>query len=380
MSRNYFKAVAILVGTVLGAGIFAVPYVIQKAGILSILIYFPILLSIQLTLHLFYAEIVLANSEKHRMVGYVGYYFNGFFKKIAFFIALLGKNGTLLAYIILGGLFLHQLLSPRWGGTEFFYTIILFIIETAIVLFGLKMIARAEAFLTVLLVLAIAGLSWRSLGFWNVDNYELINLKNLLLPYGVVFFAIGGQSAIPEICRLLEKEKRKIRSAIIWGTILPVVLIAFFAFLVIGVTGVETSSDVMLGLSTQLDNSMMVPALIFGLLAIVTSYIIISQSLREVYWWDQGIDKNLAWLLAAGVPFLLYLIGIRNLTGVIGLTGAITGGLYGIILIAVYYRVKEAKNSKRRTIFKGNLRKRMAIFLSLAFVLGTILEIWNYFK
>ncbi len=378
MSRNYFKAVAILAGTILGAGIFTVPFVVQKAGILSILIYFPILHSIQLILHLIYAEIVLSTSENHRMVGFVGIHFNKSFKRIAFLISLLGKHGTLVAYIILGGIFLHQLLNPWWGGTEFFYTVALFIAETIVILFGLKMIAKAEAVLTILLILAIGGLSWRSLGYWDVSNYSLLNFKNLLLPYGVIFFAIGGQAAIPEVCRLLKNEKRKIRSAIVWGTFLPVALIAFFAFLMIGVTGANTSPDVLVGLSTHLDNWIMSLALIFGLLAVTTSYLVISQSLREVYWWDEGMNKYFSWFLAASVPFILFLIGVRDLTSVIGLTGSITGGLYGIILIGVYFKVRKKK--KRRKVLNKGLSKSLAVILCLAFVLGVVAEVISFLK
>jgi tyrosine-specific transport protein len=378
MSKNYFKAIAILAGTVLGAGIFTVPFVIQKAGILSILIYFPLLHGVQLTLHLIYAEIVLATKEKHRMVGYVGIYFNGFYKKIAFLISLLGKNGTLVAYIILGGMFLHQLLGPFWGGNLVFYTTLLFIIETTIVLLGLKMIAKAEVFLTVLLVIAIGALSWRSFGHLNVGNYELLNFKNLLMPYGAIFFAIGGQAAIPEICQLLQNEKRKIRSAIIWGTFLPVALIAFFAFLMIGVTGANTTPDVLAGLANQLDSWIMVLALLFGLLAVVTSYIVISQSLKEIYWWDEGINKYLAWFLATTIPFGIYLIGVNDLIAVIGLTGAITGGLYGIILISIYLKVQDKK--RRRLVYKKYLNKKLAWGLSLAFILGVVLEIIGFWK
>jgi tyrosine-specific transport protein len=378
MSKNYFKAIAILAGTVLGAGIFTVPFVIQKAGILSILIYFPLLHGVQLTLHLIYAEIVLATKEKHRMVGYVGIYFNGFYKKIAFLISLLGKNGTLVAYIILGGMFLHQLLGPFWGGNLVFYTTLLFIIETTIVLLGLKMIAKAEVFLTVLLVIAIGALSWRSFGHLNVGNYELLNFENLLMPYGAIFFAIGGQAAIPEICQLLQNEKRKIRSAIIWGTFLPVALIAFFAFLMIGVTGANTTPDVLAGLANQLDSWIMVLALLFGLLAVVTSYIVISQSLKEIYWWDEGINKYLAWFLATTIPFGIYLIGVNDLIAVIGLTGAITGGLYGIILISIYLKVQDKK--RRRLVYKKYLNKKLAWGLSLAFILGVVLEIIGFWK
>jgi tyrosine-specific transport protein len=290
----------------------------------------------------------------------------------------LGKNGTLVAYIILGGMFLHQLLGPFWGGNLVFYTTLLFIIETTIVLLGLKMIAKAEVFLTVLLVVAIGALSWRSFGHLNVGNYELLNFENLLMPYGAIFFAIGGQAAIPEICQLLQNEKRKIRSAIIWGTFLPVALIAFFAFLMIGVTGANTTPDVLAGLANQLDSWIMVLALLFGLLAVVTSYIVISQSLKEIYWWDEGINKYLAWFLATTIPFGIYLIGVNDLIAVIGLTGAITGGLYGIILISIYLKVQDKK--RRRLVYKKYLNKKLAWGLSLAFILGVVLEIIGFWK
>ena len=378
MNKNYLKSIAILTGTVLGAGIFTVPYVIQKAGVLSLFIYFPILFTIQLVLHLIYAEIVLASGKIHRMVGYVGVYYNGFLKKVAFLISLLGKHGTLVAYIILGGMFFYQLLSPRWGGSLSFYTTLLFLIEIFIVLFGLKMIAKAEIFLTTLLVLAIASLSWRGMLYWDASNYDLLNWNNLLMPYGAIFFAIGGQAAIPEICRVLKNEKRKIRSAIIWGTVLPVFLIAFFAFLMVGVTGSNTTPDVLSGLSGRLDSRIMVSTLLFGLLAVSTSYIVISQSLREVYWWDMGINKYLSWFLATTIPFVIYLIGVRNITEVISVTGAITGGLYGIILISVYLKVQAKK--RRKIAFKGHLSKGLAMFLSGAFIAGVIAELWNFIK
>ncbi len=378
MNKNYFKAIAILAGTVLGAGIFTVPYVIQKAGIFSIILYFPILCWVQLILHLIYAEIVLATKKRHRMVGYVGIYFNVFLKKISFLISILGKNGTLVAYVILGGMFLHQLLNPFWGGSLILYTILLFFIETLIVFFGLKMIAKVEVFLTALLIIAIGSLSWRSFGYLNFNNYDFLNLNNLLMPYGAIFFAIGGQAAVPEVCQLLKNEKRKIRSAIIWGTFLPVVLIAFFAFLMVGVTGSETTPDVLAGLTSKFNNWIMVPALLFGLLTVVTSYIVISQSLKEVYWWDEGINEYLAWFLATVVPFGIYLIGVKDLIGVIGLTGAITGGLYGIILISIYLKVQEKK--RQRLVCKKYLNRKLALGLSLIFILGVILEIFGFFK
>jgi len=183
---------------------------------------------------------------------------------------------------------------------------------------------------------------------------------------------------VPEICRLLKDEKSKIQKAIVWGTLLPVGLITFFAFLMVGVLGSNITPDVLSGLSSYLDNQVLTASLIFGLLAVITSYIVISQSLREVYWWDEGINKNLAWFLAAIVPFGLYLAGVRDLTGVIGLTGAITGGLYGIILIAIYVKIRKKK--KKNKFFKINFNKSLVIILFSAFILGVVTELWAFLK
>jgi len=368
----------ILIGTVLGAGIFAVPFVIQKAGVSSILIYFPVLFFLQLIIHLIYAEIILSTKSRHRMVGYVGVYFNKVFKDIALLIALLGKHGTLIAYIILGGIFFYQLLSPIFGGTELMYISILFAIESFLVLFGLKIIAKAETFLTGLLMVVIVGLGFKSLGYWDAGNFNLVNLEHVLLPYGTIFFAIGGQAAIPEICRLLKKEKEKIRSAVILGTFIPTVLVAAFAFLMVGVAGPATTPDLLVGLGTRLDSGMMILALGIGLLAVTTSYMVISQALREIYWWDLGMNKNWAWFWASLIPFLLFLIGANDLNRVVGITGAITGGLFGIILILVYFKVK--KKSHRTKILKVHLSKGVAWVLSLAFIAGVISELIILFK
>jgi vacuolar-type H+-ATPase subunit I/STV1 len=146
----------------------------------------------------------------------------------------------------------------------------------------------------------------------------------------------------------------------------------------IGVTGANTTPDVLAGLANQLDSWIMVLALLFGLLAVVTSYIVISQSLKEIYWWDEGINKYLAWFLATTIPFGIYLIGVNDLIAVIGLTGAITGGLYGIILISIYLKVQDKK--RRRLVYKKYLNKKLAWGLSLAFILGVVLEIIGFWK
>src|SRR6056297_497834 len=270
--RDYFFAITILAGTIIGGGMLATPYVISKAGLLPFFIYLPVLAFVQYLLHSIYAEIILSTRQRHRMPGYVGYYKGGKAKKWTLLISIIGKHGALLAYILLGGTFLHSLLSPYWGGSLFLYTTILFALESLIVLFGLRLIAGVEFLLSFLLVILVILIGFKSSGFFNWNNFVFFNKDYIFLPYGAIFFAVGGQAAIPEVCRLLKRRKEKIKSAILWGTMLPALLMLFFVLIVVGITGAGTSPEALVGLKNYFHNGVITFSLIFGLLIIVTSF------------------------------------------------------------------------------------------------------------
>lgn len=378
MSKNYLLAVATLMGTIIGVGLFAIPYVINKSGVLPLIVFIIALAAIQYYLHMLFAEAVLSTKKKHRLPGFVGKYIGRQSKKLAFIVELIGGYGSILAYIIVGGIFLHQLLNPYYGGSQFLYSTIIFIFAATITFFDVKLIAGAELVLTSFLVLAIGLIAWRGWGWISPDNYQFFSWRGALLPYGPIFFALGGGAAIPEVCRLLAYEKKKIKSAIAWGTFIPAVLTLFFVLVVLGITGANTTPDTLAGLAMVLHDGVITFSLIFGLLAVITSYIMFAQALEEVYQWDFGLNNKLAWFLASFVPYILYLIGWNNLIKVISFTGAVCGGLSGIILIRLMFKIK-AKPEKA-SLIKNKLTRPMAYFLSLLFVLGLVYEIWSSLK
>ncbi len=378
MSKNYFHAIATLVGTIIGVGMFAVPYVISKAGIVLLFIYLPVLGAVMYFIHKIYAEIILSTKTKHRIPGYVEKYFSVHGKAFALIIVLVSGYGALLAYIIVGGIFLHQLLNPIIGGSLFFYTTILYIFEIVVVLVGLKLIASVELIMTSLLFLVVGLIAWRGWGYISLDNYVFINWQNIFLPYGLVLFSVSGGSAIPVVCKLLAHKKEDIKSAIAWGTFIPVVIILTFVAVTVGITGINTSPDTLVGLNLIIKDGVIIFALIFGVLSIITSFLVVAQATKEVYWWDFKINKNIAWVLACFMPYILYLAGWHNLTKVVGLTGAVTGGLIGIIIICLLFKVK--KRGEQSSVIKNKLNKSLAFILAFLFVLGLIHEIWVFFK
>ena len=378
MSKNYLLAVTTLMGAIIGVGVFAIPFAINKSGVISLFVYMIGLAAIQYFLHLLFAEVVLSTKDKHRLPGFVGKYFNKRSKIIAFIIEIVGSYGSILAYIIVGGLFLHQLLSPYWGGSVFIYSSCLFILVSSVTFFDIKLIAGTELVLTTLLVFAIGLIVWRGFGHIQLSNYHLVGWKDIFLPYGPIFFAVGGTTAIPEVCRLLAYEKDKIKSAIAWGTFISAGLMLFFVLAVLGIAGAKTSPDTLLGLSEVLHDGVVVLALIFGLLAITTSYILTAQATEEIYQWDFKLNNKLAWLLACFVPYFLFSLGWVNLTKVISFTGAVTGGLSGLILIWLIFKIKV--KPEKISIINNKLTKPLAYFLSSLFILGMIYEIFHVLK
>lgn len=376
MNKNYYQAIATMVGTIIGVGLFSIPFAISKAGLVPLLFLLPVLALVQHQFHRYYAEVIMANGMvKHRLPGYVEKYFGVKSKGVTLFVTLLASYGSLLAYTIVGGIFFQGLLAPTFGGSLFFYTTVLFAIEALIVLFGLKLIAKVEFYLTILLLLTIGLIVAVCFGKFEATNFIGLDWKYFFLPYGPVFFAVGGDAAIPEVCRLLAGDKKRIKRAIAWGTFIPAVATLLFAIAVVGVTGGKTSPDTLIGLSYVLSDGVIRIALLLGLLAVVTSFITVAQATKEIFFWDARIDKRISWVLALTPPYIFYLFGIHNLTKVVSLTGSVTGGLLGIVLIWLFFKVKN--HTEEGAQINTRLSKGLAVVMSCFFIAGFLYSLFE---
>jgi amino acid permease len=372
-SKNYILAIATLFGAITGAGFFAVPYVIAHAGAVTLFIYLPILVAIQVLLHLLFARLILSTKTAHRLPGYVEIYAGKKYKSIVSFFSLISGFGTLLAYMILGGNFMHGLLAPHFGGSLMLYSLIMFTLESLIVLVGIRLIAGTELILTGFLVLVVGLIVAKS--FFHIDwqNYLTINWHQILLPYGPIFFAVAGDAAIPEVCKLLSREKHKIKSAIIWGTILPSIVLAVFVLTIVGVTGINTTADTLTGLRGIFSSGVITLGLIFGAIAIFTSCLVMMQSVREIFWWDFKINKNLSWAFCFILPVILFIFNFTNLTAVISITGAVMGGILGVVLVLLLPIME--KRPEQKSILRTSITRPWAIALCSLFVLGLVSEL-----
>src|SRR3989338_3236564 len=264
--KNYqlVCAVAVLIGTIVGAGTFGLPFVFAKAGFTAGVFYLVALTAVVLAVHWAYGEIVLRTNGSHRLVGYAAKYLGPRAKILATVVALVEYYGSLLAYTILGGEFLRIVLGGFFGGSANFWALIFFALGVLAIGWGLKFISGSELFMTLGMVAVIALIVLKGWPQINYLHFSGGSWRQIFLPYGVILFALAGSVAVPEMRQILAGQEKRLKKAIFWGTIIPAVLYFFFVWAVIGISGPATSEDVISGLVPNLGNWIIQIGAIFG--------------------------------------------------------------------------------------------------------------------
>ena len=302
------------------------------------------------------------------MPGYVGEYLGKKWKKTTFFIIAIGLIGALLAYLIIGGEFLTSFLSPYFGRGVVFYTLLFFISGAYLVFRDIKAVSGVELFLLILLLSIFFIFFIKFFPVIEIDHFKGINLRFLFLPYGVILFSFWGATVVPEIKEMLAGSRINLRKVIIFGTIFAAVIYLFFIFIVLGVSGPNTSKEAILGLEQILGGNIIKLGFIFGVITCFTSFITLALTLKKTLWYDFGLPKNLAWFLTCFLPLILFLSGIREFIEVISFTGAVALGFEGIIIVFLYRAFRRKKINP------------LLYFLVGIFILGIIFEIVYFYN
>jgi len=323
-----------------GVGVFGVPFSFAKAGFLVGFLFLLLTGFLTLVVNAMFGEVILRTEKRHQIVGYADLYLGPIWKKIMFLATVLSIYGAMLAYIIISGDFLSNVLSPFFYLSNTAYSYFFAFILSFLLLTGLKRVSVVEFILTLLfifIVLLVFGFGFNSVDFNNLKNF---NLEFWFLPYGVLLFAFAGMSSIPIQREILRGAESKLKKSILWAVLMVGILYTIFAFTVVGVSGDITSPDAITGLFDFLGGKTVVLGSIFGVLAVGTSFLMLGSALDEVFRWDYGLKKGWAWLLVVLPPLALFFIGLRTFIDVISFVGSLAVGLILLILIFMYMAAK----------------------------------------
>ena len=341
-TSNFLRAISILIGTTIGAGIFAIPYVTAKSGFLIGIFWLIVLTIITLFINLAYGKVIVKTAGDHQLTGYGKIYFGNFGKWLSFAAILIGQYGALLAYIIGTGKFLGVIFSaPEYS---FLFSFVFFAIGASILYFGLSLVSKLEGIVVLLMIILLFSLV--IFGFSKIDpiNYQQLTINNqFFFPFGVIFCALAGYAVIPEMEEVLRKERQKLAKAIVFGTLIPAFVYLIFMIIVIGVCGAQTSEEAIAGLIPFFSPMIVKIGAVFGILAMGSSFLTLSFVLRETFFRDFSLPKRISWALSTFPPFILFIFGARSFVGVLSASGTLMGFLTTALIFSLYLKTKLAK-------------------------------------
>ena len=373
---NVHYAAATIMTTVIGVGIFGIPFSFAKAGFVTGLIFLFGIAAISLLINLMYGETALRTAGQHQIIGHAGKYLGSFARYIMFFAFIFGIYGAMTATIAISGTFWASVLyfidlSP------YMFSILFFAVAAVVYLKGLKTVSRVDFavilfFTVVILIIAIFGA-----GSIDLNNFSTVFMKEFwFLPFGVILFSFAGMSSIPLAKEITKGRENDLKKAIWWGSIVPAVLYLVFSLTVFGISGEVTSPDAISGLSSFLGPVIIFVGALLGSFSTFTVFINTSIALGESFEYDLGMSRRKSQLLVLLPPFVLFLIGIRDFIEIIGLVGSISVGLTGVITILIYLKAKQ--KGDRQPEYSLNLPNWL-LYLLVAIFGGGIMYSFVFF-
>ena len=367
----FWESVAIMVGTVIGAGILGIPYVAAKAGFWTGIVNIILLGLVSMFLYLYLGEITLRTNGLHQLTGYAKIYLGNKGKILMMFAMMFGIYGALIAYTIGVG----QTLSAIFSGYPIVYSIVFFIIASLIIYLGLKQVAKSELYLLPFIISTILVMSILLIKDVNMINFTAFNFSNIFVPYGVILFAFLGATAIPEMNMELKKNKRYLKKAIIVGMIIPIIIYLSFTILIVGVSGSSTTEVATIGLGEIVGKHMVIIGNIFAMITMATSFLALGLALKQMYYYDYRLNKNISWVLTCLVPFVVVLTNITTFIKALDIAGVLSGGTTGILIVLMAFKAK--KVGKRVPEYKIPINWFVAVFFIALFLLGVGYYLWT---
>ncbi len=377
MNKNFFFAVTTITGTIVGVGIFALPYVIAQVGFWIGMGYmFAFACFSVLTMSCFLEIELSTKGIHHQLPDYAGKYLGKTAKIFTSILQVISQYGVLLAYIIISGKVLHLAFGNIFGGSEKIYGIIFTLACSIGIYFGVKAIKKIQfAIVTIVAIIVILIFAYGAPSI-DLGSFGGMNLKNFFIPFGVVLFAFEGSVALTMADDILSRNKKKLKYAAITAVSIALVIYILFVSVVIGVVGVENvSEDSIASLATKLGWPILAAGTFLTICTVTSAFFTTGYTLSEVYRYDYKMGKNPGWILMVAIPLGLYALNLVGFATLIGFIGAIFVGSLSIISLTIYTKLKKKREKKPECAF--NFHPILIFVLIAILVVGAVSEIWH---
>ncbi|MCL4400363.1 MAG: hypothetical protein M1348_00125 [Candidatus Parvarchaeota archaeon] len=362
MDSHYLAAVGTVVGTVIGAGILALPYAISQAGFLigAGLIFLIGVSSILITMYT--GELSFRLKKIHQLPALISDYAGHRFRAMTLVLQVLIIDGAILAYLIAMGISMNLLL----GLPYILSILIVFLLAAPVIYKGYIAVERAETALSMVKLALIVAVSLLVVFPLHIGNLFTMKVNNSLQPFGVILFALMAYTVVPEVREELHNNPKHFNRVIIISMLISMAVYLLFAAAFMGAFG----SNVSIIATNSLASGQY--SIIFYLLTIflvITPYISLSLVVVDAFNYDFKLRRGYSFWLSVLIPLGLAIIGFNFERVLEAIGGVLLPVLSLLILYAVYQERRRFGNSRR---YRAPGGLAAILFTSAVMVIGFI--------
>lgn len=236
----------------------------------------------------------------------------------------------------------------------------LLIIFAPFIYFGLSVVDRLNRYLMIGMFM-----SYFSIVAWlfpkvSIEKLLYTDFSFSLLSFSVIVTSFGYHVIIPTLVTYLERDVKRIKSCLFYGSFIPLVIYILWELAILGVLPVPGLNGLALAFKQDLPLSRLlrielesdfIAALArgFSIIAIITSFLGVAQGLFDFL--KDGVKAGishkrriLAFVLTFFPPVLLVIFFERGFISLLDYAGALIAVIMGIIPILIVWRLRERKD------------------------------------
>jgi len=364
---------SLLATTIVGAGMFALPYLFNKVGVATGLFYLFFFGAVFALIHLMYADIIVRTPENKRFSGYAKIYLGQFGYWSSIFMTIFGALLVLTIYLILSVSFVKLILPTA---PDIYIISIFWLLSSLAIFFSINELAMSDFFIflaMVALIFIVFGFGFSG-GLEKIKTIPLFDFSNIFLPFGAVLFSMYGRSAIPALLGYFRNNGQspvKGKWPIIIGSVAPVFIYTFFIFGILGLSN-GVSQDAVSGLVKNLSSIILWILGTLGIISLWSTYIIIGRDIKKSLEHDFNIPLVFSGLVVVVAPILFYMAGFQNFLQLVEFIGAVIIGLEGIFIVLMWLRASKIASEHK---FINKLNPLLVGLLLLVFIGGILYKV-----
>lgn len=367
VKSKLFSAVAVLVGTTVGAGFLGIPYVISKTGAIPGIAILIAIAALMFLVKLYLGEVILRTNGNHQLAGYAERYLGKTGKFLMFLAMFFGIYSALVAYLIAEGQSLSFIIFG-FDKYAFVLSLLFWAIMSGFTYVGLSALKKYERIAMIVVLSLVALIAIVFLKNISLANLSYINSSNIFLPFGVILFSFLAFSAMPEVKRVLSGQEKLMKKTIFLGIAIPFIIYVVFSLIVVGVFGRNVPEVATLALGRGFS--------VLGVITMFTAFFSGSIAIRDMFRFDFKFGRFIGWILCSLIPLALFLtvyfLKFASFIQILSVAGIISGGLTGILVLLMNKKAKKTGN--RRPEYQIHLSWWVIALISVIFILAVLAE------